>query len=110
MLINAIWAVSAKLENPPPHWKGEITGTIQSDGRWVSIIVFDNGVGMSQDTLRHCMEPFFTTKAAGTGLGLALARQCVENNGGRMLVDSREGEYTDITIQIPCHNPVDHGP
>lgn len=110
LLINAIWAVSAKLENPPPHWKGEITGTIQSDGRWVSIIVFDNGVGMSQDTLRHCMEPFFTTKAAGTGLGLALARQCVENNGGRMLVDSREGEYTDITIQIPCHNPVDHGP
>lgn len=68
------------------------------DSKNVIIIVSDDGEGMSEDALRNCMDPFFTTKERGTGLGLAISRQFVQENGGAMSIDSEINKGTTITL------------
>lgn len=102
LLINAIWAVSKKLDDGQVEdWTGSICSKIYADGDWVCLSIRDNGTGMPADVVSRCMEPFFTTKMAGTGLGLALAKQCVENNNGTMSICSEENQYTEIMIRFP---------
>lgn len=100
LLINAVWAIDAKAEKHPPNWDGEISGRIEADDKWVDILISDNGIGMSEQALTKCTEPFFTTKLSGTGMGLALVKQCVENSGGRLFIKSQEHEYTQVTIRL----------
>ena len=55
------------------------------------IEIADTGVGMDAEALAHLFEPYFSTKATGTGLGLTIAKRNVELNGGTIAVDEREG-------------------
>ena len=64
------------------------------------ICVCDNGSGMSPDVIDHAFIPFFTTKPAGTGIGLALCRQIILKHGGTISVDSQEGKGTTFTISL----------
>jgi histidine kinase/DNA gyrase B/HSP90-like ATPase len=68
----------------------------------VSIIVTDNGPGMSDDVKRRCMEPFYTTKAReiSTGLGLALVYGIVRDAGGTIDLDSVQGQGTTFTLRL----------
>jgi two-component system sensor histidine kinase HydH len=63
--------------------------------------VSDTGCGVAEDDLPKLFEPFFTTKAKGTGLGLAVALQIVENHGGQVSVASRRGEGTTFVVSLP---------
>ena len=67
------------------------------------IRIKDNGCGMSSDVIDHAFIPFFTTKPAGTGIGLALCRQIILKHGGTISVDSQEGKGTTFTIALPSH-------
>lgn len=68
----------------------------------VGVSIEDNGVGMSEETMRHIFEPFFTTrKGYGTGLGLSITYGIVKKLGGRIEVQSREGEGTNFTLFLP---------
>jgi len=67
----------------------------------VDISVADTGPGMSADELERLFEPFYTTKQKGTGLGLTIVVRLVEQNGGRVVVDSRAGEGTVFSIRLP---------
>ncbi|WP_213650902.1 nitrogen regulation protein NR(II) [Paenibacillus sp. J23TS9] len=67
----------------------------------VELIVMDTGVGMSKSRLERLFEPFFTTKAKGTGLGLALCLSIVERHGGKIKVESEEGQGTTFIIRLP---------
>ena len=108
LLLNGIWAVNKKWEQAQlEDWAGSICGSIYADGDWACLSICDNGVGMSADVVSRCMEPFFTTKMAGTGLGLALAKQCVENSSGTMSIRSEENQYTEILIRFPQYRPDD---
>ena len=62
------------------------------------IFVRDEGCGMSAEAIKHCREPFFTTKKRGSGLGLALCEQYVRDNHGRMYLESQEGDHTTIRL------------
>jgi len=62
------------------------------------ITVRDEGVGMSQEAIERCMDPFFTTKRTGTGLGLTLCKQYARENNGRLQITSEVGQYTEIQI------------
>ena len=64
----------------------------------VCIEVYDTGMGMNEEQLQQCAEPFFTTKKKGTGMGLALAKQYTKENGGRFEVESAEGKYTSVRM------------
>lgn len=71
----------------------------------LSITVSDRGVGIAADDLAHIFDPYFTTRRAGTGLGLPIARNIVEGLGGSIAVSSRAGEGTEIRIELPLTQP-----
>lgn len=68
----------------------------------VALVVRDTGFGMDDQTLARACDPFFTTKdqGAGTGLGLALVRDIVEQCGGAMMMASQVGVGTEVTITL----------
>jgi nitrogen fixation/metabolism regulation signal transduction histidine kinase len=76
--------------------------TSNPESRRVVIQVTDNGVGMDADAIAKIFEPYFSTKATGTGLGLTIAKRNVELNGGTIEVQSRRGEGTTVTIEFPA--------
>ena len=72
-------------------------------GDYIELKISDTGVGIPPDILDSIFEPYFTTKAAGegTGLGLAVVHGIVESYGGKIMVDSRQGQGTLFTIYLP---------
>ena len=64
------------------------------------IRVKDNGSGMSPDILEHALNPFFTTKPTGTGIGLSLCRQIILKHGGTITIDSQKGCGTTFIIKL----------
>jgi CheY-like chemotaxis protein len=68
----------------------------------VFVTVADTGIGMSPDVLERAFEPFFTTKEVGqgSGLGLAMVYGFAEQSGGRVVIESTEGEGTAVTILL----------
>jgi signal transduction histidine kinase len=67
----------------------------------VVVEITDTGVGMDQEALAKIFEPYFSTKATGTGLGLTIAKRNVELNGGTISVTSARGVGTTVTIELP---------
>jgi signal transduction histidine kinase len=65
------------------------------------ISVIDTGVGIPEENLSKIFEPYFTTKAAGSGLGLTLVFKIIREHQGEISVKSREGEGTSFTISLP---------
>ena len=70
-------------------------------GDHVCITVRDKGVGITPEDMAHIFDPYFTTRRAGTGLGLPISKNIVEGLGGTLSVSSRPGEGTEITIELP---------
>ena len=71
------------------------------DGGGVEITIADTGEGMSEEAVRRIFEPFFTTKKSGTGLGLSLTQQIVQQHGGRLECESRPGHGTTFRVLLP---------
>jgi signal transduction histidine kinase len=71
-----------------------------ADGAAVTVEVSDTGIGMDADALAKIFEPYFSTKAAGTGLGLTIAKRNVELNGGTIAVSSTKGVGTRVTLTL----------
>lgn len=69
-------------------------------GRHVQIVFQDTGAGISPDNLEHLFEPF-SKGARGTGLGLSIVHKIISDNGGRIDVQSANGEGTKITVELP---------
>jgi PAS domain S-box-containing protein len=80
---------------------GVIYLRLKNKGDSVVITVQDSGRGMTAIEQQQCLEPFFTTKAAGTGLGLPLCVGIVENHQGQFSLRSTPCEGTSIDIEIP---------
>ena len=73
-------------------------------GDAVKISIRDNGVGIPAEIKDKLFQPFFTTKPTGegTGLGLSISYDIVtQQHGGTIEVDSRVGEFTEFTVQLP---------
>ncbi|EFO80296.1 PAS/PAC sensor signal transduction histidine kinase [Oscillochloris trichoides DG-6] len=94
LLTNAIQAVQGS---------GEIHISSQQHDQQVEICVVDTGVGMDAATLAHLGEPFFTTRAVGTGtgLGIAISRGIIERHGGKLEFQSSPGQGTTARIVLP---------
>jgi PAS domain S-box-containing protein len=67
----------------------------------VDIAVVDNGPGMTGEQMARAMRPFFTTKPAGTGLGLVIAERLASNQGGRLRLHTKPGEGTRAVVSLP---------
>ena len=73
-------------------------------GSYARLSVTDDGRGMDEVTLKRCIEPFFTTKPAGTasGLGLSMVDGFAAQSGGAMAIDSRPGHGTRVDVWLPA--------
>jgi signal transduction histidine kinase len=69
--------------------------------RAITVTIEDTGVGMSEDTLARAFDLFFTTKAQGTGLGMAIARSVVSRHGGEMRLESALHRGTRASVRLP---------
>ena len=95
-------------EAMPDGGEIQVSADLQSGtddaGRRFSLLclkVLDQGCGMDEETCRHLFEPFWTTKPAGTGLGLATVYRIVEGHGGVIQADPRDGGGTVMTLLLP---------
>ena len=68
---------------------------------YVSLIVEDTGVGMTEDTKKHIFIPFFTTKDMGTGLGLSVVHGIVSSHGGKIVLDTQPNQGSRFEIMLP---------
>ena len=72
-------------------------------GDYVILFVTNSGVGMTPDVIARAFDPFYTTKPTGqgTGLGLSMIYGFVQQSGGHVLLDSKHGQGTTVTICLP---------
>jgi signal transduction histidine kinase len=68
----------------------------------VCLTLIDTGKGMTPEVAARAFRPFFSTKAGGTGLGLATTRKIIEAHGGGIAVESAVGRGTKFTIRLPA--------
>jgi cell cycle sensor histidine kinase DivJ len=85
---------------------GGVTVTTATDGDVLELIVADTGVGIGEEDLQRLGRPYeqaggVEQRAGGTGLGLSLVRSFAELHGGEMLIESRLGEGTTVTVRMP---------
>ncbi len=81
----------------------ELKVSVHSDaaGGAIRIEVQDNGKGISQENIDKVLDPYFTTKPEGTGLGLALAYKIIDEHNGTIRFKSTEGQGTAVSVTIP---------
>jgi two-component system nitrogen regulation sensor histidine kinase NtrY len=79
----------------------EITVTVERAANGFRVEVADRGGGLSDDTLRDALLPFYSTKPTGTGLGLTICREIVEAHGGRLSLANRTGGGALVTMWLP---------
>jgi PAS domain S-box-containing protein len=109
IISNARHALNEKFSEPCDHGAKilEITAeTATSNGRpYVRVSFKDNGCGISAAVIDKVMNPFFSTKSEGkrTGLGLSISHGIVEEHGGRLSIESEEGRYTKVVMELPVH-------
>ncbi len=75
-----------------------LTGGVDNGIPWLS--VRDSGCGISSEVLAHLFDPFYTTKASGRGLGLAISQRIIEEAGGRIEVCSEPGQGSEFRIWL----------
>jgi len=97
-LINASEALANR-----PNGVIKISSRTEDDGKTISFTISDNGPGMTDEVKKRIFDPFFTTKqrTGGTGLGLSITYGIIEEHRGQIKVDSRVGEGTSFTYQLP---------
>ncbi|MFO0838634.1 MAG: protoglobin domain-containing protein [Phycisphaerae bacterium] len=80
-----------------------IRTTVREDG--VQLRVEDDGHGMDEELQRRAFQPFFTTRARGTGLGLPICKRIIEEHGGELSIESTPGRGTNVTVSLPRRAP-----
>ncbi len=89
------------LQSIPEEREGRVDVLLRREGHEAVAEVRDNGLGIPEDTLHNIFVPKFTTKSSGMGLGLPMVKRMVENAGGRVWFETREGEGTSFYVALP---------
>ena len=85
---------------------GRIKVRAACDGDWAELAVTDSGKGFDLDVLPHLLEPFFTTKDGGTGLGLPIVKSIVESHGGSIALANAPEGGACVTVRLPLARDV----
>jgi len=80
---------------------GSLGITIATAGEAGTLVIDDTGSGMTEERLEKIFEPFNSDKPGGLGLGMPYAKKIIEEHGGRIMVDSKLGEGTRVSINLP---------
>ena len=104
ILGNGMYAVvkkTAKEQNKRhSDYLPEVTLTATVDNGKITIVIYDNGIGIEETVIDKIFDPFFTTKTTGeaSGIGLYLSHDIIQNYGGDITVKSVKNEYSEFTI------------
>ncbi len=102
LIVNAIQA---------SRGRGRVVVSARSEAAdQVCVEVYDDGPGMPPEIARQVFEPFFTTRAEGTGLGLALARRIVGEHGGRLELETKVGHGARFFVHLPTADSLQDQP
>lgn len=80
---------------------GEVLVSTRREGDFVTVRVTDTGEGIPQEQVARVLEPYFSTKKGGTGLGLPTARRVAEEHGGTLTLQSEPGKGTQFMLRLP---------
>ncbi len=80
---------------------GRVEVKVERRSNSVLLTFTDNGVGIPPDSVDYVFEPFFSLKNGGTGLGMSIVKRVINSHGGKVNVESKEGEGTIVEMQIP---------
>ncbi len=100
---NAFYSVNQKRKTAGKTYDPEVMVTTYFEEGQIIIKVKDNGAGIPEDIKYKIMQPFFTTKlnGEGVGLGLSLTSETVKEHGGSITFDSIEGEGAEFVVSLP---------
>jgi two-component system nitrogen regulation sensor histidine kinase NtrY len=99
LLKNAAEAIDGRDDSPAqPLPPGRIEVTLVEQGNDVTVVISDNGRGLPVEHRARLTEPYVTTRAKGTGLGLAIVKKIMEDHGGYLILDDREGGGARISL------------
>ncbi|UCE17553.1 MAG: sensor histidine kinase [Gemmatimonadota bacterium] len=106
VLLNILLNAMASMEEGgriliSPSLKREAPKAGTSPHPYASVTVSDTGKGIKEAEIDNVFKPFYTTKAEGTGLGLAIAKRSLQQLGGEIGLESKEGAGTLVTITLP---------
>lgn len=71
------------------------------NGRWIRLSIGDNGAGIAPELLDRIFSPFFSTKASGMGLGLAICQTAIEAFGGKLNARNKPTGGAEFIIELP---------
>ena len=85
--------------------EGTISASVVKEGKWINLNLQDTGKGIPSSRFKDVFKPGYSTKKRGWGLGLSLAKRIIEeyHKGKIFIKNSKLGEGTTFTIQIPSH-------
>jgi signal transduction histidine kinase len=103
LITNAFYTVKEKKQEHPEDYEPTVFVSTKKLGNQIEINVKDNGKGITDEVKDKILQPFFTTKPAGqgTGLGLSLSYDIIKAHGGKLQIETTEGEGSIFTIIIP---------
>jgi two-component system nitrogen regulation sensor histidine kinase NtrY len=100
VLKNAAEAIEARRRDAEPDFRGRIAIEVETDARFVTVTVVDNGIGLPKQGAERILEPYMTTREKGTGLGLAIVKKIVEEHSGEMSFAKNRGGGTKVTLRF----------
>jgi signal transduction histidine kinase len=80
---------------------GVIKIKLEVQETFCKITISDNGKGIPEDRQNKVFVPYFTTKSTGTGIGLSITKQIIENHNGKIYFESKENSGTSFYIELP---------
>jgi signal transduction histidine kinase len=93
LVLNAVQAMSTG---------GRLTISTGRNGKKMWMAIKDTGAGMSAERIKQIFEPFNTTKSRGLGLGMPYAQKIIQQHGGRIEVESKQGKGTQVKVELPA--------
>jgi signal transduction histidine kinase len=97
-------AVQALADNESSGRVGQITVSTNAVENHLEIVIKDTGPGIASDVLPKVFEPLFSTKSIGTGLGLPIVKQIIEQHSGTIHISSVPGSGATVVVQLPIPN------
>jgi signal transduction histidine kinase len=103
LLMNLLMNSARALRKKSIQSEPEIRISVEKNNDRIHIHVWDNGIGIKASELPKVFDPFFTTQdvGEGTGLGLSISHTIVKNHEGTIQICSKEGEWTEVSIDLP---------
>jgi signal transduction histidine kinase len=108
LAINAFHSVAAKSMEAPDNYTPTVSVSTKKKNNQLLLSLKDNGTGIPQALQEKIFQPFFTTKAAGfgVGLGLSISYDIIKAHGGEIKVQSEEGKGSEFLVVLPYENDI----